>query len=203
MASLSNANCLPLNSDVVPPGPVRFPPGRARLATSPLSTGSPRDGTTIGIRTTTRAVPARTLLADPRDAERLPVVERREVELEVGVFGRVGGQVVRPERQHAELEPRADAPGRPRNREPYGKVLGHSVLRETQDSAARESARPPIRVVAVGAGVVPPPDALVVEGATALVRGASLRARHVDAHGHSVRLHLDEDGHREMRGALG
>jgi len=39
--SLSSSNCFAEPPDPSPPKPVTFPPGRAKLATSPDPTGSP------------------------------------------------------------------------------------------------------------------------------------------------------------------
>lgn len=48
-ASLRNSSRLPLKSRAWEAGPVRFPPGRARLATSPVTTGSELLIDTMGI----------------------------------------------------------------------------------------------------------------------------------------------------------
>jgi hypothetical protein len=48
-ASLSSSKCFTLISDVIRVVPVKFPPGRAKFATSPLATGSPIATKTIGI----------------------------------------------------------------------------------------------------------------------------------------------------------
>ena len=49
-ASVSNWSLLPESPSSVPwDSPVTFPPGRARLATSPVATGSPAIAITIGI----------------------------------------------------------------------------------------------------------------------------------------------------------
>ena len=47
--ALSNSTRLPARSGETLVSPVMLPPGRARLATSPLPTGSPTDVNTIGI----------------------------------------------------------------------------------------------------------------------------------------------------------
>src|SRR2546421_469312 len=49
MASLNSSSRFPVSSPVDQPGPVMFPPGRARLVTSPSSTGSVSEGTMMGI----------------------------------------------------------------------------------------------------------------------------------------------------------
>jgi hypothetical protein len=45
---LSSSSRLPLKSVAKADNPVMFPPGRARLATRPVSTGLPEDTMTIG-----------------------------------------------------------------------------------------------------------------------------------------------------------
>jgi hypothetical protein len=49
MVSLSNSNRLPANAESMLVIPVMFPPGRARLSTSPDATGSPTFKKTMGI----------------------------------------------------------------------------------------------------------------------------------------------------------
>src|SRR5262249_18761660 len=49
IASLSSSNRFPVSPSADQPVPVIFPPGRARLLTSPSSTGSPSAGTMMGI----------------------------------------------------------------------------------------------------------------------------------------------------------
>src|SRR5215831_9694002 len=48
-ASLRSCNRLAISSSAIPLSPVTFPPGRARLATRPLWTGSPTRAITMGI----------------------------------------------------------------------------------------------------------------------------------------------------------
>ena len=48
MVSLSNSSRLPANTDAMLVNPVMFPPGRARLSTSPSATGSKPPIKTIG-----------------------------------------------------------------------------------------------------------------------------------------------------------
>ena len=49
MVSLSNSNRLPANTGEMVVNPVMFPPGRARLSTSPAATGSAPAIKTMGI----------------------------------------------------------------------------------------------------------------------------------------------------------
>ena len=49
MTSLSSANSLPTSSEVMTESPVTFPPGRARLATNLVPTGSPLIAMTMGM----------------------------------------------------------------------------------------------------------------------------------------------------------
>ena len=49
MISFRSSSCLPVRSGVIKVVPVTFPPGRARLATSPVPTASPTPDMTTGI----------------------------------------------------------------------------------------------------------------------------------------------------------
>ena len=60
-ASLSSSNRFALSSKLSVVRPVTFPPGRARLATSPISTGRSASANTIGIVGVTR----RTICVNP------------------------------------------------------------------------------------------------------------------------------------------
>src|SRR5713226_4168931 len=63
--SLSISIHLPLNDDSMLMNPVMLPPGRGRLATNPLPTGSETDTNTIGIVLVSRCSAATTCVVAP------------------------------------------------------------------------------------------------------------------------------------------
>src|SRR5262245_58344854 len=92
---------------------------KSRRVTSTATAPAPADGPAA------RALAPRSV-ADPRHADGLAHVERREVELELRVLDGIGGEHVRTERRHAPLHALARvpdvalarAPGREMPREP-------------------------------------------------------------------------------------
>src|SRR4051794_5923548 len=66
MMSLSNSIHLPLNDASIFMNPVIFPPGRGKLATNPLPTGSETTTNTIGIVLVSRCSAATTWVVCPR-----------------------------------------------------------------------------------------------------------------------------------------
>jgi hypothetical protein len=66
MMSLSNSIHLPLNDASMFMNPVIFPPGRGKLATNPLPTGSETTTNTIGIVLVSRCSAATTSVVCPR-----------------------------------------------------------------------------------------------------------------------------------------
>src|SRR2546425_144200 len=95
-----------------------------------------------------------TSVPNPRHAHRLAVVERRQVELELGVLDGVGGQHVGAERRHAPLEAPANVPGGALTGAPRREVARESLGHVDEHPAAQELVGAALGRVAVGARVI-------------------------------------------------
>src|SRR6266566_3984957 len=102
-----------------------------------------------------------TSVPNPRHAHRLAVVERRQVELELGVLDGVGGQHVGAERRHAPLEAPAHVPGGALTGAPRREVARESLGHVDEHPAAQELVGAALGRVAVGARVIALADAPV------------------------------------------
>src|SRR5690348_3519148 len=117
----------------------------------------------------------------PRHVELEPVVERRQIELEIAIFLGVGRQLVRPDRDVAPLEATADVPGLVEAGAPGGEMV-ELALRLSQPLAADPLETAALRVVAIAAREVERADLQIHQRAAALGRFAGSRARDVDLH---------------------
>src|ERR1700746_401115 len=109
-------------------------------------------------------------MPDSRHVELEAVALRREVQLEVAVFLRIGRQFVRPHRDLAPLEAFAHVPGRLQAGAPGGVMIeraAHGPEPLAADPFARAAAGP----VAVDAGEVELPDLALSERVAPLVGG--------------------------------
>src|SRR5262245_20684740 len=146
----------------------------------------------------------RPLVTDAGDADRLPLIERRQVELELGVFHRVGREHIDAEWRHAPLHALAHVPDVTLARSPGRKVTGEPPLDVGEKTAAEKlvGAASVLHGVAVSAGVVSLTHALVEARLAPFERGAVLGPRQIQAHRHLVRGHLDAHRQVEIVGAL-
>jgi hypothetical protein len=128
---------------------------------------------------------------------------RDDVGLEVGIFRRVSRQHVRAQRRHAPLHPDADVP-QPRLRRAVVRVVDHRFLLDVgEETPAEELVAAAALGVAVGAGVRALSDRAVEQLLPALDRRLHVRILQRQLVRHVVRLHLDQDRHREVLLALG
>src|SRR2546427_9853597 len=92
-------------------------------------------------------------MSDPGNVERLAPIERRQVELELGVLDGVRGQHVRAERCHAPLEALAEVPYFAPVRAPRREVARQPVADVGEQPAAEELLGALVGGAAVGARV--------------------------------------------------
>src|SRR5207248_2830578 len=100
-------------------------------------------------------------MTDAGHGEGPAVVEGRQVELELRVLDRVGGEHVRPEGRHAPLEALAQVPDLAPVGAPRREVAREPDARVREESPAEESVGAVLGRVAIGARVVALTDAPV------------------------------------------
>src|SRR5579871_2495093 len=141
------------------------------------------------------------LMSYPRHVELQPVVDRREVELEVAVFLGVGRQLVRPDRDVAPLEATTDVPDLVEAGAP-GREMVVLALRLGEPLAANPLEAAALWVVAVAAGEVQRADLRIHERAAALERILGARAVDVDLDRLPIGEVAQVDRHRDVLVAL-
>src|SRR5262245_14697969 len=151
-------------------------------AASRLRGASPAPAATASSLRRSRRETSIQLVPNAGHAERLAVVERGQIELELRVLDRVGREHVHAERGHAPLEALAHVPDLGPVRPPGRKVPRQPGPHVRQKPAAQELARRGVGRVAIGARVVALAD-LAMEGRLAARQSRSgLRTVEVDAH---------------------
>src|SRR5262245_22580213 len=120
--------------------------------------------------------------ADAGHADGLALIERRQVELELGVLHGVGGEHVHAERGHAPLHPLAHVPHVALAGAPRREVAREPGLDVGEQAPAEELVGALAVAVAVRARVIALAHAPAERGAPALERGALLGALQVELH---------------------